>query len=85
MSRKIYDVNVYPGADGGFDVIIRLRGGFQKVGDYPTIEAALSAARTVEGKDTRQPVYVYDRSLSDMMAGAITTAIERMAQKGGEA
>lgn len=85
MTRKIYDVRIYPGVDSGFDVILRLRGGIMKHGNFPSLEAALDAARAVEDKKAGQPVYVYDRSFPDLFAAAFVSSVERMAKKGGEA
>lgn len=75
MSRKIYDVRIYPGVASGFDIIVRVRGGIMKDGSHPTIEAALDAAQAIEGKPAGQPVYVYSRSLPDLMSEAVAPAV----------
>jgi len=84
MSCKVYDVRVYPGVSSGFDIVARVRGGIMKLGNHPTIETALEAAQAVEGKTPAQPVYVYPRSLPDLMAEAVAPALGAL-PKGGEA
>lgn len=83
MSRKVYDVRLYPAVSSGFDIIARVRGGIMKLGNYPTIEAALAAAQMTEGKKPMQPVYVYPRSLPAMMAEAVAPALGATPE-GGE-
>ncbi len=84
MTRKVYDVRIYPSPASGFDIILRVRGGIMKLENYPTIDAALDAARAVDGKEARQPVYVYDRSFSDLMAEALAPAISPMLKGAAE-
>ncbi|CAM3139368.1 hypothetical protein PANO111632_05030 [Paracoccus nototheniae] len=83
MTRKIYDVRIYAAVASGFDIIVRVRGGIMKEGSYPTIEAALKAAHSIEGKRPGQPVYVYGRTFPDLMAEAVAPALMALG-KGGE-
>ncbi|WP_265502220.1 hypothetical protein [Paracoccus beibuensis] len=78
MTRKIFDVRIYPGVTPGFDIILRVRGGIMKHASHPTIEAALEAAQAIEDRPTAQPVYVYARSLPDLMAEAVAPAVDAM-------
>ncbi|MFC0201474.1 hypothetical protein [Paracoccus rhizosphaerae] len=78
MTRKIFDVRIYPGVTSGFDIILRVRGGITKHGSHPTIEAALEAAQAIQGRPTAQPVYVYARSLPELMAEAFAPAVGGM-------
>lgn len=84
MTRKIYDVRIYPGAESGFDIILRIRGGIMKQGTFATLHDALAAARAVEGRKPNAPIYLYDRSFPEMMADALAPAIEAI-RKGGAA
>ena len=62
-------------------MVARVRGGIQKIGHYPTIEAALAAAWALVRKDTLDPVFVYNRPFG----AALTAFIERDMARGGEA
>lgn len=84
MTRKVYDVRIYPGVASGFDIILRVRGGIMKEGSHATIEAALEAAQAIKGKPSGQPVYVYARSFPALMADAVAPALMAMGKVGKE-
>lgn len=84
MTRKIYDVRIYPGVASGFDIILRVRGGIMKEGSHATIEAALEAAQVIKRKPSGQPVYVYARSLPTLMAEAVAPTLTAMGKGGKE-
>lgn len=84
MSRAPLDVRIYPGSSG-FDVVARLRGGFQGHGNHPTIEAALVAGRAVEGRVADQPIYVFGYSLADRMAQQVAECLDALDRNKGAA
>lgn len=78
MTRVVFDVRIYPGSKGGFDVVARLRGGLQGRGNYSTLEAALEAGRAVAGRVADQPIYVFSYSLADRMAEQVTASLDAL-------
>lgn len=78
MTRAVFDVRIYPGSNGGFDVVARLRGGLQGHGNYSTLEAALEAGRAVAGRVADQPIYVFDFGLAERLAAQVVAGIEAL-------
>lgn len=83
MSRAVFDVRIYPGNSGGFDVISRVRGGFQGHGNHATLDAALEAGRAVEGRVADQPIYVFGYSLADRMAQQVAESLDALDRNKG--
>lgn len=79
---KIGHIRIYPNPDpaNGFDVILRVRGGIQKHGTYPTIDAALAASWALEGRKSGEPVYVYERDFPASLAAAVAPAFNSIAK-----
>lgn len=77
---KIDHIRIYRNGDGqGFDVFLRVRGGIQKHGTYPTVQAALDAAWALEGRKQGQPVYIYESDFATMLADALAPALAKLA------
>lgn len=82
MTLQIFDVRIYPSPSRGFDIILRVRGGIVKQGNWPTLESAFNAATKIEGRKPGAPVYVYDRSFSDLLADDMAPAVEGLLKVG---
>lgn len=77
---KIDHIRIYPATDGnGFDIILRIRGGIQKQGTYPTLQAATDQAWALEGRKPGQPIYLYETDFAGVLADALVTGLARLA------
>lgn len=77
---KINHIRIYPGAEGGFDILLRVRGGIVKHSNYPDIAAAITVAWALEGHKPDDPLYVYERDFSGLAADYITDRLNRLSR-----
>mgnify|MGYP006961552806 CR=1 FL=1 len=77
---KINHIRIYPGAEGGFDILLRVRGGIVKHSNHPDIAAAITAAWALEGRKPGDSLYVYEPDFPSWAADYITDRLSRLSK-----